>query len=292
MQIRQADAATHGAPISHGRNLVGTRCRDCLDTELVNEILDLPLLGVSVTPLNAGAVAEAIRTAVTDRRRLWIANYNFHAVYLSHVDPEFNSYSRNADLRLIDGWPVLAVAKTRSSSVQSSHRIGSTDWLSALVQSSPKLSILAVGGTTNSCIDASRHFNSIDGVRWEGVDGFEFRHRPISGDARKLSHLINEADLVLVGLGMPEQEHWIVQNANLLRGKVVANVGGCIDYFSGAQSLAPRFLGRYGAEWLYRLLRNPRRLWYRYTAEPVYLVAMLGWRFLRSKFVARGREMS
>jgi N-acetylglucosaminyldiphosphoundecaprenol N-acetyl-beta-D-mannosaminyltransferase len=235
----------------------------------------VPLLDVLVTPATASEVAAMIVQSARSRRRLWVANYNLHAVYLEHSDQLFASYGRNADLILIDGWPVLLAARLKCRSLRGSHRIGSSDWLDALVEVGEPLTVLAVGATPESCSRASDFFNARTNLTWHGVDGFEFRHRPSDGPVLTVENLIELADLVVVGLGMPHQERWILSNEHLLRRKVVANVGGCIDYYSGAQRVAPRGLGRYGVEWLYRLLRDPRRLWSRYTLEPVKLAILL-----------------
>ncbi len=55
-----------------------------------------------------------------------------------------------------------------------------------------------------------------------------------------------------------------------LSARVIVNVGACLDYLAGTRALT-RWLGRIGFEWLFRLLRDPRRLWHRYLVEPILL---------------------
>jgi N-acetylglucosaminyldiphosphoundecaprenol N-acetyl-beta-D-mannosaminyltransferase len=69
-------------------------------------------------------------------------------------------------------------------------------------------------------------------------------------------------------MGMPRQEAWIADNLAALPDCVVFNVGAAFDYEAGAQKAAPRWMGRLGVEWLFRLVSDPRRLFVRYCVEP------------------------
>ena len=67
---------------------------------------------------------------------------------------------------------------------------------------------------------------------------------------------------------MPRQEAWIARNLAALPDCVILNVGAAFDYEAGVQRAAPRWMGRVGLEWLYRLAHDPRRLFRRYCVEP------------------------
>jgi len=73
---------------------------------------------------------------------------------------------------------------------------------------------------------------------------------------------IDEArpDVLLVAMGFPRQEKWIVANLPRLRVRVAVAEGGTFSFVSGSVSRAPRWLRRVGLEWLYRLLRQPWRV--------------------------------
>jgi N-acetylglucosaminyldiphosphoundecaprenol N-acetyl-beta-D-mannosaminyltransferase len=66
-------------------------------------------------------------------------------------------------------------------------------------------------------------------------------------------------DLVLVGLGAPKQERWVLQTRQELKVQAVMVVGGAIDMWSGKVGRAPGWCRKAGLEWLYRLLREPSR---------------------------------
>ena len=56
-------------------------------------------------------------------------------------------------------------------------------------------------------------------------------------------------NILLVGMGMPRQELWIMENYEHLPACVMFTVGGAFDYEAGAQAPAPRWLGQIGCEW-------------------------------------------
>jgi N-acetylglucosaminyldiphosphoundecaprenol N-acetyl-beta-D-mannosaminyltransferase len=93
---------------------------------------------------------------------------------------------------------------------------------------------------------------------------------------------INEAcaDVLLVGMGNPIQERWIDENKDLLDVGIVAGVGALIDFLSGEVVRAPSWIRAMRLEWLYRLAREPKRLFKRYVmGNPAFLarsVAYLG----------------
>jgi exopolysaccharide biosynthesis WecB/TagA/CpsF family protein len=91
------------------------------------------------------------------------------------------------------------------------------------------------------------------------------------------------ARLVFVGLGCPRQEVWAFEFRDVLEVPIIA-VGAAFDFHAGTLSQAPPGLQRVGLEWLYRLAREPKRLWRRYALlNPLYvaMVAAQGTRLVR-----------
>jgi N-acetylglucosaminyldiphosphoundecaprenol N-acetyl-beta-D-mannosaminyltransferase len=92
-------------------------------------------------------------------------------------------------------------------------------------------------------------------------------------DARAAQRIRSSgARIVFVGLGCPKQEAWIASQ----RGRIPAvmlGVGAAFDFHAGQLRRAPRWMQRCGLEWLYRLMREPRRLWRRYlTTNTLFLL--------------------
>ena len=76
------------------------------------------------------------------------------------------------------------------------------------------------------------------------------------------------AKAVFVCLGFPKQEKWICENKDKLPGvKLFIGLGGSLDVYSGKKKRAPKIFIDLGMEWLYRLIREPKRI-FRMTALP------------------------
>lgn len=72
------------------------------------------------------------------------------------------------------------------------------------------------------------------------------------------------ADVVWVGIGAPKQEKWMANMREHLRAPVLVGVGAAFDFHAGLVPQAPDWMQARGLEWLYRMLKEPRRLWRRY----------------------------
>ena len=92
----------------------------------------------------------------------------------------------------------------------------------------------------------------------------------------------SKADLLLVGMGNPKQELWIADHMAKSGSRLAFGVGALLDFTAGEFKRAPRFVQHMNLEWLYRLWKEPRRLFKRYILDtPVFLLRVLRQRILR-----------
>ncbi len=83
-----------------------------------------------------------------------------------------------------------------------------------------------------------------------------------------------QPDYLLVAYGMKKQEEWIEKNLDKLKVKVVMGVGRSFDYYSGELKRAPKWVRKMGLEWLYSLIKEPKR-WRRQLALPKFVWKVL-----------------
>ncbi|MHB1049603.1 MAG: WecB/TagA/CpsF family glycosyltransferase [Bacteroidota bacterium] len=78
------------------------------------------------------------------------------------------------------------------------------------------------------------------------------------------------ANILFIGVGTPKQEKWISHYKHLLKNiDLILCVGASLDFITGNQKRAPKILQKSGFEWAYRLLKDPRRLFYRYLIRDI-----------------------
>ena len=86
-------------------------------------------------------------------------------------------------------------------------------------------------------------------------------------DNKAIIEAINAADpdLLWIGMAAPKQEKWTYSHWNELNIHChVGTIGAVFDFFAGTVERAPMWWQRHGLEWLYRLLKEPKRMWRRY----------------------------
>jgi N-acetylglucosaminyldiphosphoundecaprenol N-acetyl-beta-D-mannosaminyltransferase len=117
------------------------------------------------------------------------------------------------------------------------------------------------------------------------VSGGYFDAQQSSAENQALLRRINayRPDLLMVGMGMPRQEYWTHENFSQLDASVIlSSNGAALDYIAGAVPTPPRWSGRLGLEWAFRLANEPRRLFGRYCVEPWYVLMLLAIDLLRT----------
>ena len=84
------------------------------------------------------------------------------------------------------------------------------------------------------------------------------------------------AQVVWVGTGQPKQEKWMLAMRPRLSAPLLVGVGAAFDFHAGLVPQAPAWMQRRGLEWVYRLWREPRRLWRRYARyNPLFVAGFL-----------------
>lgn len=83
-------------------------------------------------------------------------------------------------------------------------------------------------------------------------------------------------DVVLVAMGVPEQERFMVEHLDARHGRLLIGVGALFDFLSGDVARAPLALRRLRLEWAWRLGMEPSRLWRRYViGNPIFILEIL-----------------
>ena len=80
---------------------------------------------------------------------------------------------------------------------------------------------------------------------------------------------------------MPETGAWITEHRGQINA-VMIGVGAAFDFHAGTVARAPKWMQKYGVEWLHRFLQEPRRMWWRYAKTNTIFVWMVVREYLRS----------
>lgn len=200
---------------------------------------------------------------------------NVDHVVLAHENAAFARAYERASLSLVDGMPVLWASRLLGEPLP--EKISGSDLVLPLLARAEKkrLRVFFFGGAPGSAEKAREAVKSrfpelvVAGiaspmVRLEDPEDF---HAAMADAIKQAS-----PDLVLLGLGAPKQELFAERIRDRVAPAVLLSVGASIDFLAGTVPRAPEWMSSRGLEWLYRLTREPKRLWRRYLLrDPKFL---------------------
>jgi N-acetylglucosaminyldiphosphoundecaprenol N-acetyl-beta-D-mannosaminyltransferase len=229
-------------------------------------------LGVEMDLVRPEEVMHHVAHAVAAGERYCVANYNLHGVHLAHRNPDYAQFCEAADLIEVDSTPIIFFTRLLGLHSRPFHRCTYLDWREHFwsLANREGWRIFYLGGAPGVPETAAEGLvRRYPGVVIKTRHGY-FDAAPGSADNAEILAEIAafRPQILFVGMGMPRQEAWLVRHAPQIAPCVTFSVGAAFDYEAGVQCAAPRWMGRAGVEWLYRLARDPRRLFGRYLIEP------------------------
>lgn len=233
------------------------------------------LFGLSL--LNASP-AQAI-AAMLALPRCRVAFVNAHCVNVAFGDSAYRSALDSADMLLPDGIGMAMAARLHG--LGQLQNLNGTDLCPLLLREAARrgLGVYLLGGQPGVAEQAAWALTrAIPDLRIVGhADGFD------GAKPQRAIPAINatRADIVLVGMGVPQQDLWLACHHEALDAPLVLGVGAYLDFASGRVPRAPQWLRRVRLEWLWRLGVEPRRMFRRYVIGNVIFL----WRAWRA---ARG----
>ncbi|MEM9356280.1 MAG: WecB/TagA/CpsF family glycosyltransferase [Pseudomonadota bacterium] len=221
-------------------------------------------LGLDVTDTTLESASHWIVAQAQDKTPTNIGFVNAHFVNLVHEQVGLGETIKQFDCFYADGIGVKIAA--RAEGVALTDNVNGTDLFPILCRQAAagNVGLFLLGGQTGIAAAAAANMEA----RSPGltVSGTASGHFVDSRDEQTTIEQINAsgAEILLVGMGMPIQEQWIIRNRHRLAPSVIIAVGGLFDFYSGRIRRAPKALRDNGLEWAWRLAMEPRRLFNRY----------------------------
>lgn len=243
--------------------------------------LSFRLLGVRVNVVQIADVIAKIEEWIGLRDGCrYIAVTGMHGVTEAQHDGEFKSILNAAALVVPDGYPLVWLGR-RKGFPKLKRRVYGPELMASFCEQTAAKGYrhFFYGGARGVAEELSRRFADIHpGLLVVGTYSPPFRALTPNEDSEVLSTIHDSRpDIVWVGLSTPKQERWMFEHCNRLSVPVLVGVGAAFDFHTKRTAQAPIWMRENGLEWLFRLIREPRRLWRRYLiygAEFVLLVIL------------------
>ncbi len=212
------------------------------------------VLGVSFDGLTMDEAAQRVLSLVESGRSAYVCTPNPEIVWAARKDAGLRDALAGADLTLPDGVGIVWAARQLGTPLP--ERVTGCDLMTRLLETFTG-PVYLLGGKPG----VAERAGSVIRQRYPAVtvtgthDGYFDDPVPI------LAELSAAAPrLIFAGLGSPKQELFMARARQVLPGGVMVGVGGSLDVLAGDVPRAPAFWRRHNIEWLYRLLRQPRRI--------------------------------
>lgn len=225
------------------------------------------LFGIDVADLDlAATVARIVDWSAGPPARIVVTTNLDHVMKLRDNAAFRDVYAR-ADLVTADGMPFVWLSRLEGTPLR--ERVAGSDMILPLMAAAAAAGRrVFLFGSTRERLDAAARRLTAENPALAIVGayappfGFD---RDAALDAELVATLRElKPDIVLVALGAPKQELWSARMADAVDHGVFCNIGGGLDFLSGAVRRAPPLMQRLGLEWLWRALSEPTRLGPRY----------------------------
>lgn len=237
-----------------------------------------PLLNTYVNNVDMPETVRAIEAMIRDGRKHYVVAINVDVVMKIEEDTYLKEITNNADMVLVDGKPLVWIAKWHKHPVKA--KISGSDLVPTLCKTAAKkgYSIFIIGGKDGIAEQAKdrleKQYPSINIVgTYAPPFGFEKDEQELD----KINKMISASnpDLLIVCFGCPKQEKWIYKNYQKYDAHVSICAGATVDFLAGSVNRAPKWMSEHGFEWFYRFLQEPKRMFKRYFIDDVKILKLV-----------------
>lgn len=237
------------------------------------------VLGVHVSTIDMDAAVASFDAWIRRRDRTYVCVTGVHGVMESQADPALAAIHNASGLTTPDGMPMVWCGRYAGAAGMT--RVYGPDLMlevcSVAADRGWKMFFYGAAPGVPDTL-AARLAQRFPGLEVVGTYSPPFRDLS-DEEIIDIAAMIDGsgADIVWVGLSTPKQERWMDRIRPHVSAPVLVGVGAAFDIHAGNLPQAPPWMQRSGLEWLYRLVREPRRLWRRYLSNNPRFV----WRILR-----------
>ena len=217
----------------------------------------IDVLGVSFDDLTMDEAVEIALGFMQERRACYACTPNPEIVMAAKGDAALRAALSGAELVLADGVGITKAAAMLGTPLKS--RVPGIDFasnvISRLAQRGGSVYLLGAKPLVAEAA-AEKLTQTYPGIVIAGTnDGYFTDDAPVIEKVNAAS-----PDFLMVCLGSPKQELWMSANAGRLSCGLLAGLGGSLDVLAGNVQRAPETWRRLGLEWLYRVIKEPKRL--------------------------------
>lgn len=208
----------------------------------------------------------------------YVVTPNVDHIVRLESNTEFQKIYKNADLILTDGKPLIWISNWYKTPIK--EKISGSDLFPLLCQHSSKRDyrMYFLGSAEGVADKAAQNLcNKFPGLQVVGTYSPPYEFEQDRNEIKKIIRQIKAVSptILVVGLGSPKQENFIFNYKEELNVPISLGLGASLDFEAGIIKRAPRWMRSIGLEWLYRLCKEPKRMFKRYIIDDIKFFSLI-----------------
>ena len=238
----------------------------------------IKFLNTEVDNLTMNEALCRIDELINNKKPSYVVTPNVDHIVKLESDKEFQEVYKNADLILTDGMPLIWISKLKKNPIK--EKVSGSDLFPKVCELASKkgYKVFLLGAAEGIAAIAAEKLRA----KYKGLDiiGTYSPSYGFENDKYEINHIIKiinelKPDILAVGLGAPKQEKFLYKFKEKLNVPVSLAIGASLDFEAGNIERAPKWMQNIGLEWLYRLSKEPKRMYKRYLVDDISIIKII-----------------
>ena len=235
----------------------------------------IKFMNTDIDNLTMAETLNEIDKLIQKKNCSYVVTPNVDHIVRLEKDEELQKVYKNASLILTDGKPLIWISKWYKTPIK--EKISGSDLFPRVCQlaANKNYTMYLLGAAEGVADTAARNLmKKYPGLNIVGTYSPPFGIEKNEQEMNKIKTQIQDVhpDILIVGLGCPKQEKFMYYNCKDLGVPISFGLGASIDFEAGNIKRAPKWMSNHGLEWLYRFLKEPKRLFKRYFVDDLKII--------------------
>ena len=238
----------------------------------------MKFMNTEIDNLTMRETIDEIDKLIKENKSAYVVTPNVDHIVKLETDKELQEVYKDANLILTDGKPLLWISKFYKTPIK--EKISGSDLFPLLCEMAAKkgYSMFFLGAGEGVARKAAENLmKKFPKLNIVGTYSPPFGFEKDKEEVQKIISMINEVSpkILIVGLGCPKQEKFIHKYRKELNVPISLGLGASIDFEAGNVKRAPKWMSDNGLEWLYRLSKEPKRMFKRYIVDDLKIFRLV-----------------
>lgn len=234
-------------------------------------------MNTEIDNLTMNEALEQIDGLIQKDKNAYVVTPNVDHVIKLEQGGEICEVYKKADLILTDGKPLIWISKWYKTPIR--EKISGSDLFPLLCEMAARkgYTMYFLGAAEGVAAKAAERLTlKYPGLQVVGAYSPPIGFEKDTLEMNKIIKMIKDAKphILIVGLGCPKQEKFILHNKEELGVPISLGLGASLDFAAGNVKRAPRWMADHGLEWFFRILQDPKRMAKRYLIDDMKIFGL------------------